>query len=248
MKKIEIILKALVIIILLLSSAFLFSQVGIGTTNPQAQLHIQGNLPLPTLIVEDIQPSTADRYLVIDPTSHEVGYRTTLPSSGGYQRIIDEMGSAYFVSAPAGNYIDSWDVGQSITVNLADGMNHIITVYYEMPMGSLSSASEEDLVYLGVEFYKNGVLQDQPTGKQSMAVNHNIGGTGIYSMYKLVGNFFDSLNNTTGSSVSYTYSLRAYIEQYAAANPKQYVFGMWDGAGNNYNWGKGTLVVEVNSY
>jgi len=208
------------------------AQVGIGTTNPTADLDINGtlrvrNIPIDnnatkTLVVDNLGNVSVSNNFVLVNTVSDVAAGPVTYSSGT-------------LGATTKNDIN---LGLSQTMTIPANKTARIVVTYSVPVGI--NGTEEVEGYLGIRFLKNGVEAD--SGSRKYTINKRYGTT---VQMNTISSIYTEEITTAGTSQNVSYDLNGYIEQYGALAVPTYIFNMWDISPPNYNWGRAALIVQL---
>ncbi len=147
--------------------------------------------------------------------------------------LIDVANSPVDVSAGTS---DSNDLGLSLNVIIPANSSVKILVDYSVPMGTTPVGNNTTAGgYYGIRFLKNGVEEQIGSRKFSVPSTYN----NVSKMVSVAGKFTEEITNPTGSDITVNYTLNGYVE----ATTSTIRFNMWAAAGNNFNWGKGSLTI-----
>lgn len=244
--------------ILLIVPFITFSQVGIGTTNPEATLHIAGNLKIDTI------PVMNEDYLLVTDSDGFVGkklitslfplstqtIKAVMPSRINYTTTTNEVHVDNDIDLGLGTY--------TVTVN--PGQTSLIIAEYNIPVGAVNSTLDQIATYIGIKFLINGVENEDVSRKIQMPVFSTatsldgLSTSGLFRTDKIISSWTDVVTNTTTSPILISFEIRGVLQQARVTNTnpaqvgKTYIFGMWSSTGNNLNWGKGSLTIRQISF
>ena len=236
---------------ILLMPTLSFSQVGIGTQDPQATLHIADADTLAYgLRVDKVPLLNSDMVLVKSPDG-EIGYNVMatgdMPTFYAEQKISRIR---YVNSRNLGIGSTGWfPMDMILPVTVAPNKTAMIFVDYYLPFGT-ADIDRKPRGYYGATFYRNGVEIENADSKTAInAVNdEDVPGGGMgqmgYSMGFAKNTYYENYTNNSGTPITITYEVKAYIEH---AYPMQgqgvvYIFGFFDSS-YNYNWGRGKIKI-----
>lgn len=229
-------MKNLILSICLTLINYSFAQVGINTSSPTKDLDINGELRIRTT------PAIASSKTLAVDSNGNVGV------SNNY--ILYDI-----VNVDATNPItytlpnttvqtkNNIDLAMSQAVTIPANKTAKIVVSYSIPAGISSSPPSTIDGYLGIRFLKNGIEAPEGSRKFSIA---DYSGTSTFAMSSISANYTETIV-TGASATTVTYSLNGYVEYYGHAiqGVPTIKFNMWQAADPNYNWGRGTLIVQV---
>lgn len=206
------------------------SQVGINTTSPTKDLDINGELRIRNLPDANISNSN----LLVADVNGNVGKSDFFILSN----VVSSVASSNVdrsISSPV--TINNIDIGLSSTITIPANKEAFIIVNYSVPIG-ISSFTQPLSSYYGIRFLKNNIEQESGSRKSTCVYGQNANMLTISNVY--VENI-----PSQASSNTITYSLNGYIEQIIAGS-HTYRFNMWSNViGNNFNWGRGVITVQV---
>jgi hypothetical protein len=211
-------------VIILIYSSIVYSQVGIGTTNPTKELDINGelrirNVPVTTtstdLLTVDVDGNVAklNVFFVSDVNSTIATTNVDFTSSGV-------------------NTINNIDLGLSTSVFIPRNTEAFVIISYSVPIGISSFTSPEG--YYGIRFLKDGVEAQQGSRKFTFITS-----TASANMVT-VSNTYTENFSSVGFDRTIIYSINGYIEQDTNGS-HTYRFNMWQPTGPNFNWGRGSI-------
>jgi len=218
--------------VFILLYGYSFSQVGIGTTNPTADLDVDGNLR-----IRSTPDLTSGKQLVVDKDGN-VGvnnnyYLILMPTTVASSPKVHESDTKFsFIK-------NDIDLGLSQSVTIPSNKRAKVIVTYSMPLGTRTNNVDID-GYMGVRFLKNGI--ENESGSRKFNLNEISGSA--YQMGTLSSVFTEEIV-TGDTDLLVNYSLDGYIEQYATTEIVRYVFNMWSSTPPNYNWGRAMLSIQV---
>ena len=234
------------------------AQVGIGTTNPEATLHIAGDLKIDTI------PIMNEDYILVTDSDGFIGKKlSSVTSSLSIQTIRAMMPDRInYITTTNGVQIDNdIDLGlgtYNITIN--PGQTSLITVEYNIPVGAVNSTLDQIATYIGIKFFIDGVENQDVSRKIQMPVFSTatsldgLSTTGLFRTDKIISSWSDIITNTNTSPMFISFEIRGVLQQARVTNTnpgqvgKTYIFGMWSATGNNLNWGKGSLTIRQISF
>lgn len=213
------------------------AQVGIDTIDPEAMLHVNGDL-----IVEDL-PAYTD-YIVTTNSQNKFGrivYGQNIAEITNIEAtqpvIHDAVGSGYYLN-------NNIDLGLSYLLTIPTGRYALVEVHYSIPMGSLDTINELQS-YMGATLLKNGIPIEAARRKFSLP-DVALSPTKIYRMGYVSATYYERIDNSTGSDLNISYAVVGRVEQhYSTQNDVDYIFNMWSATGDNFGWGKAVLTINV---
>lgn len=257
-------MRKLTLLLLLISLPIFGQKVGINTDNPQETLHVDGtlrvdslpNMPSATkvLVADDNnkigQSTFQDVYTKYDYTYDTVYSLNSANNPGAYSAFVD-VGNV--------NYVEFVDLPMTRTVTIPDGVNYILEIDYDMPMGIILDIHDVITGYMGVMLYVNGNLIPEGCAKNSLPLDVTVDNSGSqtdYASYRCMRVsehfMFKGTEIANGSDTTLTIELKGYIEQHSVISDGLYVEYKWGGWAvtyypnyNNWNWGRGSLDVRV---
>lgn len=205
-----------------------YSQVGIGTTDPTADLDINGNLRIRNIPESDVN----NTFLTTDNEGN-------ITKSSNY--VLFEANAVNALSPINYNSIgitkvDNIDLGLSFNIIIPKNKEALVIINYSVPVG-ISSYSSPANTYYGVRFLVDGAEDQSGSRKVSVVLNAAANMNTINCVYY---KYYSA--QTIERSINIT--LNGYVEQYDFGN-HQYRFNMWSNSGNNNNWGKATMIKQV---
>ena len=242
--------------ILLLLPFLTFAQVGIGITNPEATLHIAGDLKIDTI------PVMNEDYVLVADSDGFVGkkigivpfsvqtIKAIMPSRVNYTTTTNEVHINNDIDLGLGTY--------TITIN--PGRTSLISVEYNVPVGAVNSTLDQIATYIGIKFLIDGVENQDVSRKIQMPVFSTatsldgLSTSGLFRTDKIISSWTDVVTNTTASPMLISFEIRGVLQQARVNNNnyaqvgKTYIFGMWSSTGNNLGWGKGSLTIQQISF
>lgn len=233
----------------------LIAQVGIGTTSPQATLHVAG-----TTRIDELPLMTSNRVVVADSVGN-FGYKTLSGSGSGGLTIetnIDIVTNNKLVfPGTIGQYVrDNIDLDLEVTVTVQPNTTSYIRVEYSLPLGAQNCMypGMEILTYIGGVFYRDGTQIREANRKIQLDPRpwaDVFGSTGTLCSMGYVGcSYSETVTNSTEDPITITYELMGYLEQHYASNQNiDYIYGMWLPFGdNNFNWGDAFIKYQKISF
>lgn len=251
-------MKQLAYIAIMLLPFLTFAQVGIGTTNPQATLHIAGNLKIDTI------PTMNEDYILVTDSDGFIGKKLSSATSPlSVQTIRATMPDRInYTTTTNGVQIDNdIDLGLGVyTVTINPAQTSLITVNYNIPIGAVNSTLDQIATYIGIKFFIDGVENQDVSRKIQMPVFSTassldgLSTTGLFRTDKIISTWTDVITNTTTDPILIDFEIRGVLQQARVTNTnpsqtgKTYIFGMWSATGDNLNWGKGSLTIQQISF
>ena len=214
--------------VFVLSTTLSFSQVGINTQNPTADLDVNGSLRVRNVPVS----GSNDSYLSIDTNGNVTQSSAFVLADSNFQIATGPVD----VTIPSNTTNDAIDLGLSSTVTIPAGRNAIVVVNYSVPMGMYTFSSPQG-AYYGVRFLVNGTEDQSGSRKSSVILNSSANMNTVGTVY--VASFPSSSTNQT-----ITYTLNGYFENNDSSS-YAVRYNMWQSSGDNFNWGRGTLITQV---
>ena len=199
--------------IIFLISLFCFTinltvaQVGIGTTDPTADLDVNGNLR-----VRNIPASSSNTSVLTTDDDGNITKSNFFTLSDLQTDIADAPVTRYMGSVIGfSEIIDDIDLGLSTTVTIPENKEAIIVVMYSVPVGIRNRFEQFELdafnSYYGIRFLKDGV--EEPAGSRKSTL---IESEGQQCMTTITGFFSEKLDSVS-TSRTITFTLNGYVEQ-----------------------------------
>jgi len=245
--------KNLIPLLVLANVHIINAQVGINTSSPTEQLDVNGNVRFRNVPDNNTILST-DRVMLLqnDGTAKKI----LLGSLQATEKFA--LDNIYSVTASdpverniSGTYTGSTiindvdiQMGQNITIPANSVV--MIVVNYSVPigMGDNFDCANSGLGYYGIRFLKNGTEMPQGSRKFSFP-SSEVKSTAKVSTVS--SSYTENITNSTSTDVIITYSLHGYLELFASTipNPCQVRFNMNSATGQNFNWGKANMNIEL---
>ncbi len=214
--------------------------VGIGTTSPGAKLEVNNGTTAGAVKLVD---GTQGIGKVLTSDANGVGTWQSIGSTVVYKvaatQPVDVIGS-----------VDSLDLGLSKTITIPAGRNAVITVFTNVPAGldSVVSLNQIPNAYIGTRLKRNGIDTEEGSRKFTLAAFGNSAST-IVPMSHVVGQFTETIVAANTDQLI-TYKTQGYVEQWSISNgyTPTYRFNMWAASGDNFDWGRATMVINVTYY
>lgn len=204
------------------------SQVGIGTTDPTADLDVNG-----TLRVRNIPESnTNNTFLTTDDDGN-------ITKTNNYVLVDAEAvvaSNPIDYNSPGGITTNNIDLDLSLNVTIPGNKEALIIINYSVPIGISSFTSPVD-TYYGIRFLIDGVEDQSGSRKVSVVSNAAANMNTISCTYTKYYSAQTAERNVT-------VTLNGYVEQYDSGI-HSYRFNMWSATGNNFNWGRATMIKQV---
>lgn len=221
--------------ILCLISSFVFSQVGIGTTNPTADLDINGNLRIRNTPLETVSNSL----LSVDDMGNVFKANAfMLKEASTFQAttFVDHIANGSVT-------INDIDLGLSTSINIPANKEALVLISYSVPVG-ISSFSYPETSYYGVRFLEDGV-ENHAGSRKSSVISDGINSSSDMTNMTTINCFYTKLYSSSSVDRTITFTLKGYVEQHHDLGIHIYRFNMWDPSNENYNWGKATITKQV---
>ncbi len=217
-----------VLFLFLITSFIANSQVGIGTTSPTADLDVDGTFRVRNLPSN----STNSEFLTTDIDGNV--YKTNNFVFAETEAIVasSNVDQDVFLNT----IINNLNLGLSLTVNIPANKEGFVIISYSVPVGISSFTNVQDSYY-GIRFLVDGVEDQAGSRKSSVLQNAASNMTSISCIYTKT-----YPAQTTDQSITIT--LNGYIEQ-TIDGFATYRFNMWTPFGDNFNWGRATMVKQI---
>ncbi|WPO89271.1 hypothetical protein [Chryseobacterium sp. HR92] len=227
------------------------AQVGINTTSPTQELDVNGNVRFRNVPENAILDNT-DRVLLLqgDGTAKKVTVSSLQPPG---KFALDDI---YTVTATvpvdkniAGTYsssnfkIDNVDIQMNQSIIIPAKTDALVIVNYSVPMGMGSNFTCANyLWYYGIRFLKDGV--EMPQGSRKFTFFRTDQSAKVST---ISGSYSEKITNNTLTDLTVTYSLNGYLEfdSGTIANPCIIRFNMNSATGENYNWGRANMNIQM---
>lgn len=227
--------KTITLLLLFLSSAFIYAQVGIGTTAPTADLDINGtlrvrNLPLSTTNTNFL---TTDAIGNVSQSSfYSISDIQTVTASTNIDQTITGI-----------SVINNIDLGLSLTIDIPANKEALLLINYSVPIGIDLTTNQPSGAYYGIRFLMDGT-EVQAGSRKSSVVLESPGS--VSAKMTSISCFYTRYYGASTTDRTITVSLNGYVEQYESPGIAfTYRFNMWNPTGPNYNWGHGTLASQL---
>ncbi|MDR6457423.1 hypothetical protein J2786_000516 [Chryseobacterium vietnamense] len=223
--------------------------LGIGTSTPAQKLEVNGNIKF-NAVPNASSVDNSDRIMVLqsDGTGKKVPLSSLQPANTYTPRGVfvaspsNPVTYALNQTYPGGATINNIDLNYAISVHVPANTSSLIIFNYSVPTGLTDSTGNiaqmptSGFFYQGIRFVRNGV--EAPTGSRKFRQN---------VVSTISGTYTETYNNNTSSPVYITFRLDGYLElapgvQFPSGTFAR--FNMNKASGENYNWGKGTLVLQ----
>ncbi|REC79355.1 hypothetical protein DRF60_05885 [Chryseobacterium elymi] len=239
-------------------SSLMLSQVGINTQSPTETLDVNGNIRFRS-VPQYSSLLSADLIMVLD--ANGVGKRlpvSALIPPGKY--VLDDIYSIVAVNPIKRNIHGVWNGSQQInnidlemtqSIVIPANKDVQVVVNYSIPLGmeiggAGSECANDALSYYGIRFLKNGNEMQAGSRKFSFPKGSN----GV-KMSTVSAAYVEQIKNTTSTDMTVTYTLNGYLELKSGtvtgtdSSPCTVKYNMHAATGENYNWGKGTMTVQL---
>lgn len=214
--------------------------MGVGTTSPGNKLEINNG-------------TTAGAVKIIDGTQ---GTGKVLTSDANGVGTWQSIGSTAIVKVVASQPVDvtgsadNINLGLTRTITIPAGRNAIVSVFNNVPAGLNTEVSLNQIpnAYMGTRLMRNGIDTEEGSRKFSLPAFGNSAST-IVPMNHIVGQFTETIVAANTDQVI-TYETQGYVEQWSTNNgyTPTYRFNMWAASGDNFDWGKASMIVSVTYY
>ena len=224
------------ILVFILLPFLCLSQVGIGTTNPQNDLDVNGG-------IRAILPIASDLYLVTQDSLGDFSKRpytdllTDAKQTEAHTETLRQVNTS--------QYFDFFDIQIKDTVIVPAGHYANIKIEYSVPIIIITD-HWFPIVDLGARLYKNGIDILVPGRTRTLTVPNT--GTPLYLKEFINGQYIDKIDNSGGlTDLVIIYSLWGHINQtYATGRGGKvsYFFGMKP----PLMTGRGNLIITKEMY
>lgn len=232
--------------ILLLLPFLIFAQVGIGTTNPQKTLHVNGDVRIDSL------PHQPDGRIVTANWDGDLGYRLGVVSP--YEKYYDA--NIVYARDPVlvqpSNTNSLHDINLEVDIVIPANFSGHLKIETSVPCGVYDIPFILES-YIGTALFKNGVDLEKPNRKFSLEQDRPTpqGGSLIYRIVYVTMKHFEPISNPSSSPIIYNYEVKGYVEHYYPSFATvEYFFNKWFPCiGNcpNYNIGTSSIYYELKS-
>ncbi|OAB78937.1 hypothetical protein [Cochleicola gelatinilyticus] len=223
-------------LILVLSTASTFAQVGINTLEPKATLDVNG-----TMRVQDL-PTKSGNFLL---TTDSDGFVSKFKSYLLYDVIGDIAEYPVELTLNGNETVDNLNLGLSSIVVIPPFVEAKVIINYSVPVGT-ALQNYPPSTYVGIRFIKQGVEMEEGSRKVTL-VSEETGSNNNISNMNTISNIYIETFAPSSEERIFNYEIQGYIEQYVESgnDPYEYRFSMWDNTGPNYNWGRATLTSQI---
>ena len=229
------------------------AQVGIGTQDPRATLHIADADTLRYgLRIDKVPYQHSDSILTVNKKG-EVGYSAIAAVTGisleKYEAITVAPG--YWRPQNASQVQYHWeDIGLEVQVSVGPGRTALIVAHYYIPFGT-AMIDYGHRGYFGATFYKDNAevyTADAKTqmGRVNSTYDNGGGGHNAYIMKTVSNTYAETITNTGTTTLTISYKVLAYVEHVFGERPSgpTYIIGRFATRGTmNANWGAGKLTI-----
>ncbi|MDM1406679.1 hypothetical protein [Myroides sp. DF42-4-2] len=221
--------------ILLLMSTLTFAQVGIGVAQPEAALDINVQTKFSGL------PDVSDR-------QEEYNHFLFLDQEGYVGAKVKEEGNfiyrtSYFSKMPArivARAPNRINLNADITIEVPPYAKFLIELHYSVPVMTGTNGNLMVHVSRQINTATEAFINEASRGYSPPSAYI---GTGTANGRAVANTYYDAIENPSNTPIKITY--RMYGE--TKGTPTQ--FGMFaGGTGNNYNWGRGSMNINVFDY
>ncbi len=212
--------------ILILTTGFIFAQVGINTSSPTKDLDINGEIRIRNL------PTQTSNILIGADAEGNIGTSAIyLPSDIKSTRATSNVD---VVIPPSSGIttIDNINLGLSTTVTIPENKEAFIIISYSVPIGI--SSFKNPTGYYGIRFLRDGLELQEGSRKFSI----------IRNMASVNNTYTDHYLPSSFERVI-VFSLNGYIERIESEEEDVFRFNMWASSGDNFNWGKASITKQV---
>lgn len=195
-------------LIALLFPILCLAQVGIGTTTPQNDFHVNGGVRIDSVT----ENATASRFLVLN-ANNDINWNdgSSLVTTPNIVVVNDEPGTNYLIPIST---VGAFTIAQSLiiqTVNIQANSVAKINVNYNVPV-SIDSGNTNVNTRVLVNFYLDGVLLPSK-GNRHQLPNTGNAETYIYGSHRLI------VINNTNNPITRTFEIEGVIEQVSSGGP-----------------------------
>lgn len=234
-------MKTLLVLLIPFISFAQLGRVGIETVNPTKTLDVNGELRVRELPLVNGSLLSSDTLGNVGVSGFSFGLYSVSASAPVEVRTTGPFGRT--------SIIRGIDLGMVLPVTIPAGTTAKILVSYFVPFGVVTSP-ETLSCYQGTILFRNGTEVPGASTKFQMDEQHPIAAlanvNGTFRMANITTTYLDTYDNTGSSPAILTYSLKGYVEEYYSSdNNVTYRFNMWSATGDNFNWGKSVMVIQV---